>query len=739
MYKITLDKSSFINGTGTLVVSIYKNNSDVARISVTTKSWLANELIIKANCDGKVVTVLRQDKLFKKEIVNKDDTKEYSLSLAENDNTIAFSFESANGTHYYSGMKVVAVATLQGDISEGEDKVYTISTEITKDGVTTGTSATMSNKSETVYEMSLEQKNAFALADNFYTEFKTVNANILKLANNGYKKIIAKLTEFAKNELPKNYYYVDSEKGIAYFVDYDYDGRRLTYNVAPVFDYQNELYFRSKTDLSFTELVESQLMQDAKAIYDSAFALIKAELDGFGYKEQTILYVYSLNEDEGLYVIVNMAAPSQITYTDDIEGYEVANGYLHSLSETGIHSFTSQGKDSKCCELKKCDGCQTVIIANEPTHTFTTEVLRDSDEASLSTCDACKYMEINVGDNYKIVIAEITDAVATQLDISDKTGYYSINEIIVKTVSDAMVLDIPALKTGKIVAVSKGRLAPTTDGGGFESLTLPEGLELVGRNSFRNEKIKSLGLPTTTKIIDEYAFFDCGIENNLEFTSALKEIKTDAFRGCLFTSVVIPENVVTLAKAFDRNERLTSFVINATELELFGGISGCNNLSNFAINGKVKVISGVASPHITEFVFPEGVTSIGTFANNPYLTKISIPEGVSIIDNYAFENCTALVSVKLPQTVTKIGKNAFLNCASLEEINIPSGLKEIGAYVFEGCASLTEITVYTGITKANASAFSNSSIETIYFKGTEDQWYDIGFYPSSNYEVVFEQ
>ena len=56
------------------------------------------------------------------------------------------------------------------------------------------------------------------------------------------------------------------------------------------------------------------------------------------------------------------------------------------------------------------------------------------------------------------------------------------------------------------------------------------------------------------------------------------------------------------------------------------------------------------------------------------LTEFTIPDGIAIIDEGAFEYCTALRSIIIPDGVTWISNRAFSNCTSLESITIPDSV-----------------------------------------------------------------
>ncbi len=81
----------------------------------------------------------------------------------------------------------------------------------------------------------------------------------------------------------------------------------------------------------------------------------------------------------------------------------------------------------------------------------------------------------------------------------------------------------------------------------------------------------------------------------------------------------------------------------------------------------------------------EQVTKIGraAFANNESLNHIVLPEGIVDIDQYAFRDCSSLVSISLP--------------ASLEKIEGGGGSLAVFIFdIFDGCSSLTNIDVAEG-------------------------------------------
>ena len=91
------------------------------------------------------------------------------------------------------------------------------------------------------------------------------------------------------------------------------------------------------------------------------------------------------------------------------------------------------------------------------------------------------------------------------------------------------------------------------------------------------------------------------------------------------------------------------------------------------------------------------------------------------ISDYTFQSCN-LYGITLSNSINLIGKSAFNNNI-FEIIVIPNSVETIKTSAFEDCINLAEITLPKSLTSIGASAFKNcSSLETVYYKGTQAQW-----------------
>lgn len=93
------------------------------------------------------------------------------------------------------------------------------------------------------------------------------------------------------------------------------------------------------------------------------------------------------------------------------------------------------------------------------------------------------------------------------------------------------------------------------------------------------------------------------------------------------------------------------------------------------------------------------------FAYAPNIKGVVLEEGVTSIGNYAFYDCTNLVSATIPEGVTRIGERAFSYCGNLTSVNIPNGVTYIGFWAFSNCRNLTNVTIPASATRFSESAF----------------------------------
>ena len=247
------------------------------------------------------------------------------------------------------------------------------------------------------------------------------------------------------------------------------------------------------------------------------------------------------------------------------------------------------------------------------------------------------------------------------------------------------------------------------------------------------QSIKKLALPDGLKVIGNYAFHSCSSLEDLVIPNSVTDIGGSAFESCkALTNITIPNGVATIAKyTFSGCENLETITIPSSVTSIGeNAFYDCKNLkfvkvpvtdySAFCENktldcicneiGKPVQLINNNNDEITEYVVPEGVTSIGSsaFRNCTGLTSVTIANSVTTIDNWAFSGCENLQNVTIPNSVTSIGEGAFQGCkAFILGITIPTSVTSIGANAFQNCSNLKDI--YFDATKAEWDAVEKGS------------------------------
>lgn len=212
------------------------------------------------------------------------------------------------------------------------------------------------------------------------------------------------------------------------------------------------------------------------------------------------------------------------------------------------------------------------------------------------------------------------------------------------------------------------------------SIVLPENLEKIGNNVFRNCGLTKIRLPKTLNSIGDYAF----AENNFE-------------------EIVLPDSVTEVGTgAFASNTALGKMKLSSQMTAV---------PASFMENS--AVVAG-----FTELTIPNGITSIGdkAFKGNQ-LTGISFPETVKTIGSYAFaqsQESGVLADITLPNGLESIGSHAFQH-ATVTEFVLPSSVTALDNEAFRDCGGEGKVKLYTK-NKAHVEQFNASEYHEVIYK-----------------------
>ena len=230
------------------------------------------------------------------------------------------------------------------------------------------------------------------------------------------------------------------------------------------------------------------------------------------------------------------------------------------------------------------------------------------------------------------------------------------------------------------------------------------------------KKLESVVIPDSISNIGGEVFCDCASLKSITIPQNVMTIGDMAFYGCdTLTSVTIPDGVLGLGElVFCDCDSLTSVSFPASVMsmgdELFLRCPALLN-ADVDVNNKVyKSDSGVlfTKDGKTLIHYPRGKT------NSDY----GVPDGVEIIDDYAFNECTNLVTVTLPKGLTDICDYAFSDCSGLKYMTLPEGLNNIGIHAFYECENLSSISIPDTVTSMGDDAFRICGLKKLTIPGS---------------------
>ena len=236
---------------------------------------------------------------------------------------------------------------------------------------------------------------------------------------------------------------------------------------------------------------------------------------------------------------------------------------------------------------------------------------------------------------------------------------------------------------------------------GADTLTLPETVEIDGKNAF--------GYTRYGHVVFEGTNYTNSMNSTFYYCSYLK------------TVTGMPVSIASMESTFYNCTKLTTvtFTPGSRVESMKGTFYGCSVLETVSLPsvGSMTVSAGrgvFENCKKLKTVTMEECGFIGqdTFYGCTAMTSFDMPDTVSGMDVSAFQGCTGLTTVKLSAGLENISNKAFYGCSKLTSIEIKGFVTSIGESAFEGCNALASVTLPDGLVTIGNRAFYNAKLVT---------------------------
>ncbi len=247
----------------------------------------------------------------------------------------------------------------------------------------------------------------------------------------------------------------------------------------------------------------------------------------------------------------------------------------------------------------------------------------------------------------------------------------------------------------------------------IKKVVVQEGILSIGDYAFWFcQNLTELSLPNGLNTVGKSAFSFCKI-SNLKIPYTVTTIKDSAFRMNSLTSVEIPYKVSVLEKNAIKSDNMVEYKV-ASGSNYFSAKDGV--LYDYL--GK-KLIAYPAAKSDTVFVMPEVVTSVNEQAfyecNN--LESIIVSPNLTTIGTQGFMYCSNITAFSIPDSVEYIGSGAFDGCLKLSSIHIGAGVRYLTGHYFGSC-NLSNITISANnqfYTVSGGKVYSKDMMTLVYY------------------------
>ncbi len=275
----------------------------------------------------------------------------------------------------------------------------------------------------------------------------------------------------------------------------------------------------------------------------------------------------------------------------------------------------------------------------------------------------------------------------------------------------------------------------------LEAINIPSNVAYLGSSAFKGTSLKSFDMPNSVTCVGSGVFSGTPL-TNIAISNSIVTLDDEAFvTGDEPLNVIIKDGATKVwENAFlsrgggtNMNRNVVSVTIpdSVTTIEKWA-FSGCENLTSIKLPKNLKSIgvAAFAESGLTEISIPEGVTRIegSAFALCKNLQSVTVPSSVTEINSRAFSSTPWYNS--LPDGFVYIGKVLYAWKGAMVQgakLSVKAGTTQITDYAFNNCSNLVSITIPGSVTKIGEKAFSGCTKLSSLRVADLAKWLNISF------------
>ena len=260
-------------------------------------------------------------------------------------------------------------------------------------------------------------------------------------------------------------------------------------------------------------------------------------------------------------------------------------------------------------------------------------------------------------------------------------------------------------------AVILGTVFKKYNGTEESTVKIPEGITEIADHAFyyRNNSVERIELPSTLKIIGEDAFRGLDKLTEINIPNGVETIDPELFKNTKLKMIDLPASVKSIVSmAFpDSLESINVDPGNKVYASKDGILYSKDMTTLYRFPARYP---------INKVILPDSLKRIADYAfyNNRTISEVVLPDSLSEIGQGAFRECTQLQTINL-NAVKTIRRGAFYGCKALSDVFL--SCKEIEWATFSGCGSLANVTL-ANTEIIGMSAFEGCAINSIEFPST---------------------